>query len=160
MFLHYRANGGTHTAFTLPGVTMQPHRFYLIGSSSYGGPMAADVTQSVFLAPLQPTSPGGTFYLVRGPSSFSGTTCPVSAQIIDRVGWGSGTGSCPKGGAPAFAPPLGSSVMRKPTGPCGNGREPGLADARTRDAAELRESGGAVMAKRNENGAGVARVAR
>ena len=123
MFLHYRANGGTHTVFTLPGATIQPHRFYLIGSSGYTGSPSPDVTQSVFFAPLPPTSPGGTFYLVQGAASFSGPTCPTSAQIIDRVGWGTGSGSCPEGGMPTQVPGLNSSVIRKPHGACGNGRD-------------------------------------
>ncbi len=133
------ASSGNFLALSLPGVTIPSHRWYLVARSAYNGPAAADLIQNVF----HMTATGGHVFLVNGVSQLNGS-CPSSASIIDKLGWGNA--NCPEGTA-VNAPLSESSALRKPGGACGNGTDTNVnsADFTSQAPSTPRNSGSAAQ---------------
>ena len=94
-----------------PGAVVPAKGFYLIGLGGYVGSVAADMTWSQAL-----NNDGATVFLVAHQNEI---VTESDADIIDRVGYGSGDGLILAEDSAVAMPEEGSSVERRPAG-CGS----------------------------------------
>jgi hypothetical protein len=90
---------GTYSVTTLPNVTLQPGRYFLIqevSGGAVGNPLpTADASGAIDLS-----ASAGRVALVNGTTALSRTTCPTGSTILDFVGYGS-TAICREGASTA-----------------------------------------------------------
>ncbi len=115
--LQYKAaTGTTFSLFVLPAATVQPHGWYLVARSAYNGAVAADATNTGFLM----AAGAGHVFLMAQATGLTGS-CPASANLLDKVGYG-GTANCPETAA-APVPAANGSIVRLPGGASGAGQD-------------------------------------
>jgi hypothetical protein len=107
------ATGTSWTVITIPaGTTLRPGDTYLIGGSTNGasGTGATPLPTPNISTTLAMSGTAGKVALVSNSTPISGTGCPITAPIVDYVGYGA-TANCSET-APATAPTATTSVGR------------------------------------------------
>ena len=109
--LHYASATGTTWQRTLLTGILAPGRRYLVQQASGGGggaPLPApDLSGTVSLA-----ASAGKIVLTRTSTAIaSGTICPGGSEVVDRVGYGTGT-ACFEGAGPTPSPGSATAVTR------------------------------------------------
>ncbi|MGZ5482942.1 MAG: lamin tail domain-containing protein [Pyrinomonadaceae bacterium] len=107
---------GNYTVTTLPNVTLQPGRYYLIQGASASGTGSPLPTPDLIPGTLTDmAATAGRVALVNGTGALSRATCPTGATIIDFVGYGT-SAICREGATTAdnaAAPSNTTSAQRK-----------------------------------------------
>ena len=133
--VQYAATAGTSwNVATLPAVTLAPGQYHLVQGAAGGGGSASlpapDTVSGINMA-----AANGKLALVSSSTALSGTT-PVSAAIVDLVGWGTATAF---EGSAAASPTGNTIALLRQAGGCtdsdSNANDFVLASANPRNAA-------------------------
>jgi hypothetical protein len=106
----------TGTSWTVAGplnFTLQPGQYFLLQLAAGGGGTTNLPTPDFAASSPNPSATAGKIALVNNTTALSGT-CPVSASIVDLVGYGS-SANCFEG-APTAAPSNTNAILRQANG--------------------------------------------
>jgi predicted extracellular nuclease len=94
--VQYAATGGTNWTRTTLSGTIQPGRYYLIRQAQGAGG-TTDIPNADAIGTTAMSATAGKVVLISNNETIlAGTVCPVGAEVIDIVGYGSGT-TCSEG---------------------------------------------------------------
>jgi predicted extracellular nuclease len=113
--IQYAASTGTTWQKTDLAGTLQPGQYFLIQQSSGGANGALLPTPNATGAISMAATAGKVALLNATTLVSSGTSCPSGANVVDLVGYGSGT-NCFEGSGPTTAPSATNAVFRASNG--------------------------------------------